>query len=109
MFVVWLQALKVSCKRSIHRRDKKGRVTRMRSVAVTFSGRKLAASLAATCSAWAGYVGLSGQSGVDGCRCAQIDSQFAAPLPKLVTFTTRSARPSAALWEDGSRTARLTM
>ena len=63
MFVVWLQALKVSCKRSIHRRDQKGRVTRMRSVAVTFSGRKLAASLAATCSAVAGYVGLSGGSG----------------------------------------------
>lgn len=62
-FVIWLQALKISCKRSVHQRDKKGRVTRMKSVAITFSGRKLAASLAAMCSAVAGYVELSGGSG----------------------------------------------
>lgn len=63
MFINCLQALKVSYKRSVHRRDKKGTVSRMRIVAVTFSGRKWAASLAATCSALAGYVGRSGGSG----------------------------------------------
>jgi hypothetical protein len=62
MFVICLQALKVSYKRSIHQRDKKGRVSRMKSVAIRFSGRK-AASLAATCSAVAGVVALSRGSG----------------------------------------------
>lgn len=63
VFVICLQALRVSYKRSIHERDKKGRVSRMKSVAVAFSDRKLAASLAAMCSAAAGYVELSGGSG----------------------------------------------
>jgi hypothetical protein len=49
-FVIYLQALKISYARSITRRDKKGMVSRMRRMAVRFSGRKLAATLAATCS-----------------------------------------------------------
>jgi hypothetical protein len=61
--IICLLALRVSYKRSIYDRDKKGKVSRMRSMAVAFSGRKVAASLAAMCSAVAGYVGLSGGSG----------------------------------------------
>ncbi len=60
--VICLQALKVSYKRSINQRDKKGKVSRMRRMAVSFGGRS-AASLAATYSALAGYVKLGGGSG----------------------------------------------
>jgi len=62
MFVICLQALNVSYKRSVNRRDKKGKVSRMRSVTVSVGGRS-AASLVATYSALVGYVGLSGGSG----------------------------------------------
>jgi hypothetical protein len=62
MFVICSQALKVSYKRSVNQRDKKGKVSRMRCVAVSFGGRS-AASLATTYSALVGYVGLSGGSG----------------------------------------------
>ena len=50
MFVICMLVPTVSYKRSIHERDKKGRVVRMRSIAFRFSGRKLAASLVASCS-----------------------------------------------------------
>jgi len=63
ILIIFVQALKVSCKRSIHQRDKKGKVSRMRSVEFRVSGRKLAASLAAMFSALAGSVALSGGSG----------------------------------------------
>jgi hypothetical protein len=63
ILVICLQALKVSNKRSICQRDKKGRVSRMESMEIGFSGRKLAASLAAMFSALAGCVALSGGSG----------------------------------------------
>jgi hypothetical protein len=63
MFVICLLVPTVSYKRSIHERDKKGRVRLMRSIAVRFSGRKLAASLVASCSVGAGYLALSGGSG----------------------------------------------
>lgn len=63
MFVICMLVLTVSYKRSIHERDKKGRVVRMRSIALRFSGRKLAASLVASCSALAGWLGLSGGLG----------------------------------------------
>jgi len=62
VFVICLQALKVSYKRSVNQRDKKGKVSRMRRMAVSFGGRS-AASLAATYSALVGYVKLSGGSG----------------------------------------------
>jgi hypothetical protein len=63
MFVICLLVPTVSYKRSIHERDKKGRVVRMRSIAFRFSGRKLAASLVASCSTGAGCLALSGGSG----------------------------------------------
>jgi len=63
MVVICLLVPEVSYKRSIHERDKKGRVRLMRSIAVRFSGRKLAASLVASCSAGAGYLALSGGAG----------------------------------------------
>jgi hypothetical protein len=63
LFVICLQALKVSYERAIHQRDKKGKVSRMKSVAIRIGDRNLAASLAATCSAVAGCVALSGGSG----------------------------------------------
>ena len=47
VFVICLQALKVSYKRSVNQRDKKGKVRRMRHMAVSFGGRS-AASLAAS-------------------------------------------------------------
>ncbi len=47
---------------SVNERDKKGKVSRMRRMAVGFGGRS-AASLAATYSALVGYVELSGGSG----------------------------------------------
>jgi hypothetical protein len=59
VFVICLQALKVSDKRSVNQRDKKGKVSRMRRMAVSSGGRS-AASLAATYSALVGYVKLSG-------------------------------------------------
>jgi hypothetical protein len=62
VFVICLQALKVSYKRSVNQRDKEGKVRRMRHIAVSFGGWS-AASLAATYSALAGYVKLSGGSG----------------------------------------------
>ena len=62
VFVICLQALKVSYKSSVNERDKKGKVSRMRRMAVSFGGRS-AASLAATYSALVGYVKLSGGSG----------------------------------------------
>ena len=62
MFVICMQALKVSYERSVNQRDKKGKVSRMRKVAVSIGGRS-AASLAATYSALVGYVGVSGGSG----------------------------------------------
>jgi hypothetical protein len=46
----------------VNERDKKGKVSRMRRMAVSFGGRS-AASLAAMYSALAGYVKLSGGSG----------------------------------------------
>ena len=63
MFVICLLVPTVSYKRSVHERDKKGRVRLMRSIAVRFSGRKLAASLVASCSTGAGFLALSGGSG----------------------------------------------
>ena len=63
MFVICILAPKVSYKRSIKDRDKKGRVVRMRSNALRFSGRKLAASLVAICPTVAGWLGLSGGLG----------------------------------------------
>jgi len=63
MFVICLLVPTVSYKRSVHERDKKGRVVLMRSIAFRFSGRKLAASLVASCSAGADYLALSGGSG----------------------------------------------
>jgi hypothetical protein len=62
VFVNCLIALKVSFNRSNTLRDKKGKVSRMKTMAVGFGGRS-ATSLAATYSALAGYVGLSGGSG----------------------------------------------
>jgi hypothetical protein len=62
MFIICMQALKVSYKRSVNQRDKKGKVSCMRKVAVSIGGRS-AASLAATYSALVGYVGVSGGSG----------------------------------------------
>ena len=62
VFVICLQALKVSYKRSNNQRDKKGKVSRMKCMAVSFGGRS-AASLAATYSALAGDLKLSGGSG----------------------------------------------
>jgi hypothetical protein len=63
MFVICMLVPTVSYKRSVHERDKKGKVVRMRSIALRFSGRKLAASLVASCSALAGWLGLSGGLG----------------------------------------------
>jgi len=60
--VICLQALRVSYKHSIHERDKKGKVSGMRGMAVSLGGRS-AASLAATYSALVGYFELSGGSG----------------------------------------------
>jgi len=62
IFVICLQVLKISYKRSDNQRDKKGKVGYMRCIAVNFGGRS-AASLAATYSALAGYLKLSGGSG----------------------------------------------
>jgi hypothetical protein len=59
VFVICLQALKVSYKRSVNQRDKKGKMRRMRQIAVSFGGRS-AAFLAATYSALPGYVKLGG-------------------------------------------------
>lgn len=55
VFIICLQALNVSYKHSCDYRDKKGKVSRMKSVAVSFVGRS-AASLAATYSVLAGYL-----------------------------------------------------
>ena len=63
MVVICLLVPEVSYKRSIHERDKKGRVRLMRSIAVRFSGRKLAAPLTALRSAVAGCVAAGGGSG----------------------------------------------
>ena len=60
--VICLLVLKVSYKRSDNQRDKKGEVSRMRSMAVGFGGRS-AAFLAAMYSAFVGYLKLSGGSG----------------------------------------------
>jgi hypothetical protein len=62
IFVICLQALKVSYKRSVNQRGKKGKVSCMRSVTASIGGRS-AVSLAATYSGLIGYVGLSGGSG----------------------------------------------
>ncbi len=62
VFIICFQALKVSYKRSVSQRDKKGKVSRMRRMAVSVGGR-WAASLAVTYSALAGYLKLSGGSG----------------------------------------------
>jgi hypothetical protein len=62
VFIICLQALNVSYKHSGDHRDKKGKVSRMKSVAVSLGGRS-AASLAATYSALAEYLRLSGGSG----------------------------------------------
>lgn len=62
-FVICLHALNVSYKCSTRSRDKKGKVSRMKSVTFRFSGRKLAASLAAMCSVVTGYVAIRGGSG----------------------------------------------
>jgi hypothetical protein len=63
IFVICLFVPTVSYKRSVHKRDKKGRVVFMRSIAFRFSGRKLAASLVASCSTGAGCLALNGGSG----------------------------------------------
>ncbi len=62
ILVICLQALKVSYKHSITQRDRKGKVSRMRSMAVSVGSRS-AAALAVTFSAFAGQVALSGESG----------------------------------------------
>jgi hypothetical protein len=62
ILVICLQALKVSYKRSITKRDRKGKVSRMRSMAVSVGSRS-AAALAVTFSAFVGQVALSGESG----------------------------------------------
>ena len=62
ILVICLQALKVSYKHCVNQRDRKGKVSRMRSMAVSVGSRS-AASLAATFSALVGYVELSGGSG----------------------------------------------
>jgi hypothetical protein len=62
ILVICLQALKVSYKHSTIQRDKKGAVSRMRSMAVSVGSRS-AAALAVTFSALAAHVTLSGESG----------------------------------------------
>jgi hypothetical protein len=63
MFFTCLQALNVSYKRSTRNRDKKGKVSSMRSVGFRVSGRKLAVPLAALRSAVVGCAAASGGSG----------------------------------------------
>lgn len=62
VLIICLQALNVSYKHSNTQRDKKGKVSRMRSMAVSVGSRS-AAALAVTFSAFAGQVALSGESG----------------------------------------------
>jgi hypothetical protein len=62
VFVICLQVLKVSYKRSNNQRDRKGKVSRMESMAVSFGGRS-AVSLAAIYSTLVGALALSGGSG----------------------------------------------
>lgn len=62
VFVVCLLVLKVSIKRLDNRRDKKGKVSCMRSMTVSFGGRA-AASLAAMYSTLVGTLAPGGGSG----------------------------------------------
>jgi hypothetical protein len=62
ILVICLQALKISYKHSITQRDMNGKVSRMRSIAVSVGSRS-AAALAVTSSAFAGQVELSRESG----------------------------------------------
>jgi hypothetical protein len=48
VFVICLQALKVSDKRFVNQRDKKGKVSSMRRIAVSSGGRSAASSLRPT-------------------------------------------------------------
>jgi hypothetical protein len=62
VLVICLQVLKVSHKRSTDQRDKKGKVSRMKAMTVSFGGRS-AGSLASTYSTFVSYLVLSGGSG----------------------------------------------
>lgn len=62
-FSTCLQALNVSYKRSTRNRDKKGKVSSMKSVTFRVSGRKLAAPLAVLHSAAVGCAAASEGSG----------------------------------------------
>jgi len=62
VFIIYSQALNVSCTWSIGERVKKGQVSRMRNLKVKASGR-VAALLAPVCAGLTGLAGLSGESG----------------------------------------------
>ena len=63
VFFTCLQALNVSYKHPTRNRDKKGKVSSMKSVILRVSGRKLAAPLAVLRSALVGCAAASGESG----------------------------------------------
>jgi hypothetical protein len=62
VLVISCLALKISFKRSNKPRDKKGKVSRMKAMSVSFGGRS-ATSLAAAFSTFVGAITLSGGSG----------------------------------------------
>lgn len=63
MFVIYSLVLHVSYTRLVKRRDKKGQVSRMKSMKSKISGRKWAAPFAPVFATSAALAGLSGGSG----------------------------------------------
>jgi hypothetical protein len=63
MFIICSQLLHVSYNRTNRRRDKKGKVSRMRSMRIKIGGRGLAAPLVSAGAASIGLAGFGGGSG----------------------------------------------
>jgi hypothetical protein len=63
MFVIYSLVLHISYTRSSRRREKKGQVSRMKSMKLKISGRKWAAPFALVLAASGALAGISGGSG----------------------------------------------